>query len=58
MFTALTIGVSGFGRLSDEQSGVTNRVMFSYRANKRSSRGGTLEEVCVAAVTDMDAADE
>jgi hypothetical protein len=41
----VTIGVSGLGRDSAEQSGMTNPRRFSYKANKLSKRAGTEDDL-------------
>lgn len=58
MLVVFTIGVSGLGRLTDEQSGSTNRSMFSYRAKRRRSRGETVEEEWVEEVAFENVPDE
>lgn len=44
------MGVSGFGRASAEHSGITKFNKFSYKANKFSSRAGTVDDLCVSGV--------
>lgn len=46
----VTIGVSGFGRCNDEQSGITNRRRFSYKAKRFNKRAGTVDDLCVSGV--------
>lgn len=44
------MGVSGFGRCSEEQSGITNRRRFSYKAKRLSRWAGTVDDLCVSGV--------
>jgi hypothetical protein len=41
----VTIGVSGFGRGSEEASGITNRRRFSYKAKRFNKRAGTVDDL-------------